>query len=347
MFLQKDLKMISYSVIIRTLGNGGDKYRALMDSIVSQTVEPEEIIVVIPEGYDLDYECGRERIVYSTKGMVTQRAVGINTAKSEYILVVDDDVKFEPDFVESLYKFGSIHGLDCVLPMEGKAENGQSYTIDLRYPLSVRIRGAFTGQLFQSNRKSKYLDKITVTAGHKVYLKNNKLDNCYLCQTGNFQCFFIRTSIAESVRLEDESWLQQGVLSQYSAYDDSTFFYKLYLLGGKIAYSLRTRYIHLDAAAGRQAKSKVEQKRIRYYTIARNRTVFWYRFLFQPSNSFFRKLHVVLGGLYAFINYTLYSTIINLRPTYWTCISALFKGYTDALKTIKELNPNSLKYQDK
>lgn len=334
--------MISYSVVIRTLGNGGDKYRALMDSISSQTVEPEEIIVVIPESYNLDYVSGRERIVYSPKGMVTQRAVGINTAKSEYILVVDDDVKFGPDFVESLYKFGSIHGLDCILPMEGKAENEHTDTIDLRYPLPVRIRGAFTGQLFQTNRESNYLDKITVTAGHKVYLKNNKLDNCYLCQTGNFQCFFIRTSIAQSVRLDDELWLQQGVLSQYSAYDDSTFYYKLYLLGGKIAYSLRTRYIHLDAAAGRQAKSKVEQKRIRYYTIARNRTVFWYRFLLQSSNSFFRKLHVVLGGLYAFINYTLYSTAINLRPAYWTCISALFKGYTDALKTIKELNPKAL-----
>jgi len=335
----------SYSVVIRTLGNGGDKYRALMDSILSQTIEPEEIIVVIPEGYNLDYECGRERIIYSKKGMVTQRVVGINSAKSEYILVVDDDVKFEPDFVESLYSFGTQHELDCTLPMQGSIDDKQSTTIDLRYPLSVRIRGAFTGQLFQSNQKSIYLDRITVTAGHKVYLRNNKLDNCYLCQTGNFQCFFIRTDVAKSVKFGDELWLEQGELSQYAAYDDSTFFYKFFLLGGKMAYSLKTRYIHLDAASGRQSKSKVEEKRIRYYTIARNRTVFWFRFLLQPGNSFWRKIHVIAGGLYALINYTLYSTVISLRPGYLKSISAIFVGYIDAFKTINKLMPTGLRYR--
>ncbi len=343
----KVTKKISYSVVIRTLGNGGEKYRALMDSIVSQKIEPEEIIVVIPEGYKLDYTNGTERVVYSKKGMVTQRAVGINCAKSEYILVVDDDVKFESDFVESLYCFGTEHALDCVLPMEGATDNSQSETINLRYPLSVRIRGAFTGQLFQTNKKSEYLDKITVTAGHKVYLKSNCLNECYLCQTGIFQCFFIRTSVAKKVQFDDEIWLQQGVLSQYAAYDDSTFFYKLFLSGGKIAYSLRNRYIHLDAAQGRQSKSKKEQKIIRYYSIARNRTVFWYRFLLQPSNSFNRSLIVILGGIYALLNYTLYSSIINIHPKYWRCVAALFRGYADAIKTLKTLTPIGLKYQNK
>lgn len=338
-------RIISYSIVIRTLGNAGDKYRALMDSIVSQTIAPEEIIVVIPEGYKLDYECGRERIVNSKKGMVIQRAVGINSAKSEYILVVDDDVEFGPNLVESLYNFGVQHDLDCVLPMEGRIENEHLSTIDLRYPLSVRIRGAFTGQLFQTNQKSKYLDSITVTAGHKVCLKNNDLNNCYMCQTGNFQCFFIRSSVAKAVRLEDESWLQNGVLSQYAAYDDSTFFYKLFLLGGKIAYSLNTRYTHLNAESGRQSKSKVEQKRIRYYTIARNRTIFWYRFLLKPSNSLLRSFLVILGGVYAMVNYSLYSTIINIHPVFWKCIPAIYQGYTDAFKTISKLTPISLSYR--
>ena len=223
--------------------------------------------------------------------------------------------------------------------MEGAVDNENKTTMDLRYPISVRIRGAFTGQFFQSNRKSDYLDRITVTAGHKVCLKNNVLDNCYLCQTGNFQCFFIRTSVAKSVRLEDEIWLEQGRLSKYAAYDDSTFFYKLFLSGGKIAYSLKTRYSHLDAAVGRQTNTKTEQKRIRYYTLARNRTVFWFRFLLQPSSSFGRKVCVVLGGLYAIVNYTLYTLVINLLPAYWKSIPALFKGYSDAFMTVKELKP--------
>ena len=73
----------SYSVVIRTLGSTGSKYRALIDSIFSQTVQPEEIIVVLPEGYSLDYVSGRERIVYSKKGMVSQRAEGISECNSD------------------------------------------------------------------------------------------------------------------------------------------------------------------------------------------------------------------------------------------------------------------------
>ncbi|MCQ2307204.1 MAG: hypothetical protein MJ000_06545 [Bacteroidales bacterium] len=44
----------SYSVVIRTLGNSGEKYQKLLDSIRSQTVQPEEVIVAIPDGYELD-----------------------------------------------------------------------------------------------------------------------------------------------------------------------------------------------------------------------------------------------------------------------------------------------------
>ena len=46
------MKKLSYSVVIRTLGNTGLKYKALLDSIAKQTIQPEEIIVAIPEGYD-------------------------------------------------------------------------------------------------------------------------------------------------------------------------------------------------------------------------------------------------------------------------------------------------------
>ena len=42
---------MKYSVVIRTLGNIGLKYKVLLDSIAAQTLKPEEIIVAIPEGY--------------------------------------------------------------------------------------------------------------------------------------------------------------------------------------------------------------------------------------------------------------------------------------------------------
>ena len=336
---------LSYSVVIRTLGTSGEKYEKLLDSIVNQTIKPEQILVVLPEGYDLSIVNGQERILHSNKGMVSQRAFGISCAESDYILVVDDDIAFGPDFVESLYRFGSVHSLDCVLPMEGRENEDQSTTIDLRYPFFKRVRGAITGQLFQSRLESKYLDRITVTAGHKVCISNNVLGNCYLCQTGNFQCFFIKTDIAKAVHLEEELWLEQGTLTQYAAYDDAAFFYKLFLMGGLIAYALETRYTHLDAKTGMMTQSVIQQKRNRYYSIARNRTVFWYRFLLQPSGSFWRRLFVIAGGVYAMVNYTLVSIIVSLRPRHIKCISALFLGYADAFKSIQYLKQTGLCYR--
>ena len=93
----------NYSIVIRTLGNTGDKYLQMLRTIERQTVKPLEILVVIPEGYSLDHQLGTERIIRSEKGMVTQRAVGIMEAKGEYLLVLDDDLDFPPNFAEQMH----------------------------------------------------------------------------------------------------------------------------------------------------------------------------------------------------------------------------------------------------
>ena len=338
---------LSYSVVIRTLGNSGEKYKALLKSIQAQTVQPEEVIVVIPEGYSLDYEMGNETVIHSERGMVSQRAVGIDAAKSEYILVVDDDIEFEADFVERLASFREAHSLDCVLPKEGFLTGDGDGTINLYYPLFTRIKYAFTGRMFQTRRKSRYIDVITATAGHKVYCGCNKLDECYYCQTGAFACYFINTAKAKQVAFNNEVWLQQGSLSSYAAYDDAAFFYLFYLLGYDIAYSLRTRFNHLDAAVGRPAKDRLEAKRIRVFYIARNRTVFWFRYLYQTSDGILRRIKVILGGIYAFVNYTLYNVLANILPKNWPVISALFIGYKEAFTIMRnnDLPPLNLKYR--
>lgn len=321
----------NYSIVIRTLGNTGEKYHRMLQAINNQTVKPREIIVVIPVGYELDYSLGNERIVHSDKGMVTQRVVGIEAAQSEYVLVLDDDLDFPPEFVERLYSCLVVGKLDCALAfsswerfpngVEEKQKKGNVVEV------ARKLRGAVTGQVYYSRRHSAYYDVITSTAGHRTYVNHPN----GLCQTGCFQCFFIKTDKARAVCFGEERWLEQGELSQYAAYDDAVFFYKLYLLGGRIAYAQNTSYKHLDAAAGRPAKDKITSKRIRLYSISRNRTVFWYRFLW--SNH--RDLHTLFGGLYAWINYTVYNLIINAWPKYWPAITAMFSGYHDALEIIK------------
>lgn len=326
--------MFNYSIVIRTLGNTGEKYLQMLRAIEHQTVKPYEIVVVIPEGYTLDHSVGNERVIYSKKGMVTQRAVGIKEAKGDYLLVLDDDLDFPSDFAEHMYSHLQTRQLDCVLVFGGGAtatgvtsiSKGPSFKQKLK-KTAKRLRLAFTGQAFYSQKQSKWFDTIASTGGHRTYV------NCEegLCQTGCFQCFFIRNNIAKAVNFEEESWLEKGSISSYAAYDDAVFFYKLFLCGGKIAYTHNTDYMHLDAAAGRPAHDRLMTKRIRLYTIARNRTIFWHKHIW--SNH--RTLNNLAGGIYGMVNYALYNLLINLYPKYWPAIGAMWQGYRDAFTYIR------------
>lgn len=324
--------MFNYSIVIRTLGNTGEKYRQMLHAISRQTIQPSEVIVVIPYGYELDHKLGYERIVYSDKGMVTQRAVGIREAQNDYLLVLDDDLDFPPDFAEQLYSNMKARQLDSVLAFGGglpSESNHNEAAIRTTVKQKIqRLRLAFTGQAFYNQRKSQWFDTIASTGGHRTYV------NCEdgLCQTGAFACFFVKSDKAKAVHFEEERWLEEGRLSRYAAYDDAVFFYRLYLQGGRIAYTHSTDYLHLDAAAGRPAPDRLTSKRNRLYTIARNRTIFWHRHIWSNHHS----LHNFIGGIYGIVNYALYSTLVNLYPKYWPAIGALYQGYRDAFKYIKQ-----------
>lgn len=317
-----------YSVVIRTLGNTGEKYRCMLDAIERQTVQPAEIIVVIPEGYSLDHRIGTEQIIRSGKGMVTQRATGITYAKSDYLLVLDDDLDFPSDFVEQMYHSMQKQSLDCVLVSghwngTGIESGGNSMPGRLR-----RLRLAFTGQAFYSRKKSQYYDVVSSTGGHRTFLNHEE----GLCQTGSFACFFIKAKAAKAVDFNEDLWLERGTISSYAACDDAVFFYKCFLRGGRIAYTKATDFSHLDAAAGRPAKDRLTEKRNRLYTLARNRTIFWFRYIW-PSR---HNLKTLLGGVYGMMNYAVYSTVVNLAPKNWPAIGALMLGYRDALRFVRK-----------
>ena len=96
---------MDYTVVIRTLGTAGEKYRIELDSLMSQTFPPEEIIVYIAEGYTIpDETCSKVQYVYVKKGMIAQRALPFDEVKTEWILFLDDDVYLPPTGVELLFK---------------------------------------------------------------------------------------------------------------------------------------------------------------------------------------------------------------------------------------------------
>ena len=322
--------MFNYSVVIRTLGNAGEKYQRMLQAIANQSVSPTEVIVVIPHGHTPDHTLGHERIIHSGKGMVTQRAAGISEANGDYLLVLDDDLDFPPDFVEKLYTALTERKLDCVLAFgAGSAENTseqKQHKSNIKQHLK-RLRLAFTGQAFYSNRYSQWFDIIASTGGHRTYVKCED----GLCQTGAFACFFIKADKAKAVHFEDERWLEQGSISSYAAYDDAVFYYKLHLQGGRIAYTQTTDFTHLDAAAGRPAPDALTARKNRLYTIARNRTIFWHRHIW--SNH--RSLHNLLGGIYGIVNYAIYNIAINFLPNRWPAIKAMMQGYREAFQLIR------------
>lgn len=84
---------MKYTAVIRTLGIAGEKYQRELDSLLNQTMPPEDIIVYIAEGYSIPKEtCGKERYIYVKKGMVAQRAIRYEEVNTEWILFLDDDV---------------------------------------------------------------------------------------------------------------------------------------------------------------------------------------------------------------------------------------------------------------
>jgi len=69
--------------------------------------------------------------------------------------------------------------------------------------------------------------------------------------------------------------------------------------------------------------------------------IYWYGFIWKYAGGFFAKVKALLGGMYGFVNYTLFTVVINLIPKYWNAIGALFLGYKDAFSYIH----NSKKYK--
>ena len=153
----------SYSVTIRTLGKAGDKYAATLESIRKQSLQPEEVVIVIPDGYDLPKDrLGFERFVRCKKGMVNQRVVGINEMSSDFTLALDDDVEFNADFVKSLFDIQINNSADFVSPKITEPNNSMTTS----KPVSTQQSSSARGRYFINTQC------VTIRYGHPLYKHN-------------------------------------------------------------------------------------------------------------------------------------------------------------------------------
>jgi GT2 family glycosyltransferase len=258
---------IDYSVVIRTTGQAGEKYQKLLDSIVELKPAPKDIIVVLPEGYDIPKETiGTEIFYYSPKGMVIQRLTGIEKCKTKYALICDDDVCFDEHFVQKLYE--PIKQNLCVFSA------GPLYSFLPSKGLNALFCAITAGAVPTFFNKKEYIH-ILKSSGYSYNRYLNKKNKYYETQSLPWTCFFADVNAFRMIELEDEIWLD---LHGYSALDDQTMFYKAFLKNLKTYVVVDAYYEHLD---GKTSVKKNRKEAL--YSLSFNRIVFWHRFIYSQE----------------------------------------------------------------
>lgn len=277
---------MTYTAVIRTLGQAGDKYQRLLDSLCAQTVRPEKILVYIAEGYSLPKEtCGKEEYIPVKKGMIAQRALPYKEVETEYILFLDDDVFLPDNAVETLYKTMKASDSDVISPdvFDNSVRGVKS---EILMTLSGRMRAR--------RHDNTWAYKVMSSTGYSY--NKNPHNRAYLSQTNAGPCFFCRKSDFLKIHFEEETWLD-GM--GYPIGEDQIMFYKMYLSGLKQLTVFGTGIEHLDAGCNLGNKEK-ELKLLEgdYFF----RRVFWHRFLQTPESRVMKRIwnRICISYFYGF-----------------------------------------------
>jgi len=98
---------IGISVVIATLG--GDWIKKIIDSLLSGSIAPAEILICIPEEHAHKVAHLTTQIVKiistESKGQVRQRAIGFSKAKCPLVLQLDDDILLEKETINRLVQY--------------------------------------------------------------------------------------------------------------------------------------------------------------------------------------------------------------------------------------------------
>lgn len=319
---------MSYTAVIRTLGTAGDKYKRLLNSLMSQTIPPRAILVYIPKFFPIPKETvGFERYIYVDKGMTAQRALGYEEVTTDYMLVLDDDLEFPPNTVEAMFNLLISYEADVVSP-DIFPNHLRGWHSELMMTMSGRMRP----RLFKDNY---WGYKVMPTAGY-TYNKKPKKD-VYVSQTNAGACFLCKKEDFLKINFEEELWLDK---MQYPIGEDQTMYYKMYCCGMKVLTWYNHQVVHLDA--GNNMTREKEQKRL--YGDVFYKMVFWHRFLFLPQKSIIKNLRNSLAIIY----YMLFTLLISLIKFDFDILESKTNALKDAFsfinsdeyKTLPKINYN-------
>ena len=308
-----------YSVAIRTLGKAGDAYQKELNSLNSQSIKPEKIVVYLAEGYEKPKETiGWEQVVYVKKGMVAQRALTYKEIDSPFILMLDDDVFLPDDAVEKLAQGLVENDADCIA-----ADTFHNHLMSL----CSKIRSIISNWAIPIY-SNKWAIKIQHTGS--FFYNNNPSKPYYLSQSAAGPCSLWKKESYNNIHFEDELWLDN---LGFAYGDDLLLFYKLHINGGKLLMSYNSGIIHLDGQSSRADYNKdVHKLRKR----ARAWFLLWWRVDFDLSNSSIWKKIISLNSyiikfFWLLIINTLYAIVImSFKP-----ISGHILGNLDGYRIVQ------------
>lgn len=256
--------MLSYSIVIRTLGTAGDIYRQELESIRIQTIQPERVVVHIAEGYPKPgFTIGDEEYVWVEKGMIAQRTLPYNEIESSCILMLDDDVLLAPDSAERLLKALFEKEADCV---------GADVFQNHKMGLGMKIYAALTNMVFP-HWNQKWAFKIHRNGSFSY--NNCPSQSFYWSQSCGGPAMMWRKEAYERIHLEDEKWLD----SLGFAYgDDALETYKLYRNGGRLGVLYDSGIQNLDAGTSSTAFRKSPE---RIYVRTKASFMIWWRSIYR------------------------------------------------------------------
>lgn len=286
--------MLSYSVAIRTLGTSGEKFKAELQSIKHQTIQPDKVIVYIAEGYSRpEFTIGQEEYIWVNKGMVNQRALSYEEITSDVILFMDDDIWLAPDSVEKMLNALIRNEADAI----GVDVFGHyKFSIQQKlYDAIVNLEFPFFGGqwAFKIKRNGSF------------HYNNNPKKDFYWSQKCDGPIFMIRKKIYEKIKFYDERWLDEF---DFAYGDDMLETYKLYKNHFKLGIVYNIHCIHMD---GGSASRAFRSSPNRMYVRTKATFMIWWRAIYLSSNKkerFLSSLSFFLKNIWLFSLFTLVST---------------------------------------
>lgn len=284
---------MEYSIVIRTIGKAGEKYEELLNSIRNLNIKPCEVLVVLPKGYDKPKErLGFETFVYSEKGMVSQRIYGGEVAKGEYILFVDDDVKFNSDFIEKMYKPIKEGIADVSVPAELSMlppKHGLRKIIPM---VSISACPA----IFKKDMYSRI-----IKSGGWAYARYNEKNPPEYLYTHSAAgiCFFTKKNTFININFNEDLWLQD---TKYPLWEDQVMFYKFWIKKYKVVCLPKVYFSHLDAG-----KFSKDRNINAAYASSKNKYIFWYKYIYKYQRTNIKKFIAKIA-----IEYSLFMNMLIL-----------------------------------